>query len=407
MRKVFIPGCLGLLALGAMIVAGLLFLAWRATPLPTTAEALATLPDYERVALKKVCSLAGIEDEALRNIGTFEGDIFSRDVNRHSVVIHEGHVIGLCLRNVDFNETPDCSALTRLEVLNLSSNRLTRWPHLETLSVLKRLDLSHQPLANPSADALPPNLTALKLANTRITDTEPLASLRRLEELDLSGTPVTDFTPLLGQGLDSLNLANTKIAELPEAVPAKGKWKLNLDGTPLLNPPGYAATWPFDGLIVSTTTHQDSTQGVISKEKVDVVGTADPSNKTRMIYMPRCVDPEVPIVQIEVTCSGGRARVWLEEPEHYFASRWIEQGKVEGFGMFRGRGYVSEELSPPHPVKLRGRLRLTTVDRIYEMPPGARNESSKPPDWCDYSFYLEPKDGSTVSGLRFKVVDAR
>lgn len=122
--------------------------------------------------------------------------------------------------------------------------------------------------------------------------------------------------------------------------------------------------------------------------------------------MPRSTDPGAGPVVLEVTCTSGKARVWLEEPPGYFPSPWMQQGKVEGFGLLRGRGYVSQELSAERPVTLRGSLRLTTESRIYEMPANRRNESGRPPDWCNYSFYLEPIGGA-VGGVSFKVRDAR
>ncbi|MEQ1842818.1 MAG: leucine-rich repeat domain-containing protein, partial [Verrucomicrobiales bacterium] len=265
------------------------------------------------------------------------------------------------------------------------------------------LNLSAQPLPNAEEGKLPLKLELIRLAGTRITDTSSFAHLNALTELDLSGTAVTSFEPLLGLRLKLLNLANSKVNTLPATVPKEGEWTVDLDGTPLLNPPGYAAEWPFDGWITSTAGSDDVVSGTLSKALVDVQGTAAPASKARAIALPRVTDQGVPPVTITLTCTAGRARVWMEEYPDLFPSPWMKQRKVKGFGVFRRGGYVFAEVAPDKPAKLQGKLHLTTQSRIYDMPAGQRNEAAKPPDWCDYSFYLEPLDGSTVTGVKFAI----
>lgn len=403
MKKFLKIGCLSVIGLGVLLVAGLLFLAWNAKPLPGTAEALATVPESERAALQQITKLAGIESTSLRHIGGYGGTLFDDARNRNSLVIREGHIVALCMRGAAFASLPDPGGLTALEALDWSESSLTQWPDLSKLSELRQLNLSTQPLPDAAVGQLPLKLEFLRLAGTKITDTTPFSHLDALTELDLSGTAVTSFEPLLGLRLKLLNLANSKVNALPATVPKEGEWTVDLDGTPLLNPPGYAAEWPFDGWITATASGDDAVSGTLNKAQVDVRGTAAPTAKARAIALPRVTDPGVPPVTITLTCAAGRARVWMEEPPDLFPSPWMKQRKVKGFGVFRSGGYVFAEVSPDKPAKLHGRLHLTTQSRIYEMPSGQRSEAAKPPDWCDYSFYLEPLDGSTVTGAAFAI----
>lgn len=406
MKNVFKIGCLCLLGLGGLLIVALLFLAWRAEPLLSTTEALATVPEAERAALQQITTLAKMEPAALRNINGYDGAIFDDARNQSSIVIKNGHIVGLCMRKASFIALPDPGELTALEALDWRECSLTQWPDFSKLRALKQLKLSGQPLPDPEPGRLPAQITLLHLAGTAISGTAPFAGLPALLELDLSGTAVTTFEPLIGLRLKRLNLAKSRVDTLPATVPTTGEWDVDLDGTPLLNPSGYSAAWPFGKWVNATVNKEDVATGTLSKTEVNVTGSAAPTDKPRAIALPRGIDPGVPNVILEVTCTSGRAKIWLEEPSDFFPSPWMKQRKVRGFGVFRSCGYVSRELAPDQPAKLRGKLRLTTRSRIYEMPSGQRNESMRPPDWCDYSFYLEPLDGSTVTGVQFKLSSA-
>lgn len=402
MKKTLAFGCLGLAALGLLAAAALLFLALTAEPLPTSAEALATIPEAEREALGRVCGLAGVEPASLRNIAGYDTSIFDHELNRRSFVVRDGRLVALCLRETPFSGLPNFGGLGALEALDLRGDGLTQWPDLSALAALRQADLSGQALPDPDPAKLPPNLERLRLAATKVADTAPLATLSRLRELDLSGTAVSSIEPILGLKLDSANLARTSIASLPDKVPSEGAWELDLDGAPVLNPPGYVREWPFEGWITTTKNDADKVAGSVGEEKVEVSGTAAPTEKPRAVNFPTCTDPKAPPVLLEVTCTGGKARIWLREPPGFFASPWMKRGKVKGFGPMRRSGYLSASLAPGETATLRGSLFLSTHDRLYEMPPGQRREALKPPDWCDYSFYLEPLDGATVTGLSFR-----
>lgn len=396
-------GCLTIVGLAGLSFAALLLLALFAKPMPSTAEALATVPESERAALQQLTSLANMETNALRHINSYDGAIFDDDRNQSSIVIKSGHIVGLCMRKASFSSLPVPDGLTALEALDWRECSLTQWPDLSKLTALKQLKLSGQPLPDAPTDRLPRNIQLLHLADTKITDTAPFATLSYLAELVLSGTAITNFEPLVHLRLDVLNLANTRLVTLPAIVPTTGEWQVDLDGTPLLNPSNYSSQWPLDNWVSGTSEKQDTSNGVLSASRVEVAGTVAAISKSRAIPLPRCTDSGVPTVNVTVTCTAGEAMVWLEEPPDFFPSPWMKQHKVKGFGIFRKGGYVSQTLSPDSPCSLRGKLRLTTQSRIYDMPANQRNAANAPPDWCDYSFYVQPLNGSTVTGLQYRI----
>jgi hypothetical protein len=403
MKAILKYGCLITAGLGVVLVAVLIFLAAMSKPLPSTEEAIATLPESERAALARLCELAGIAPKDLRNINGHDDRLFEFPQNKHAVYIRGGHVVGLFLRDTPLSGVPDLSALSGLEVVRLPGCGLDAWPRLSGITTLRQVDLSNQPLGNAAPSDLPAGLQRLHIAGTQTTDLSPLAAAASLEELDASGTPVTSFDSLTRLKLDLLNLANTRVNVLPPAVPKSGEWKVNLDGTPVLYRPGYSASWPFDGWITTTPDGTNPPGGQIGSDRVEVSGTNAPVKKPRLVTMPRCTDPRVPPVWLEVSCQSGKVRVWMEEPPDYFTSPWMQEHKIDGFGAWRQRGFVSAVAEPGKPGKVYGRMRLDLRDRIYEMAPEHRSESRKPPDWCEYSFMVEPLDGSTVTGLAYRV----
>lgn len=404
MKRALKLGCLGLLGLGILVTAILLILAWTAKPLPTTAEALASLPAVERSALEGVCHAAGIEASSLRHIGGWFGEIFEDQRNATSFVVREGRLVALCLRGVSFSTTPDFRDCTALQALSLKSSTLPAWPDFSKLIALTELTLTGTSLGDPVSAQLPPHVQTLALAHTRITRLDAFASLHDLRTLDASSTQVTTFEPLPGLALDALNLADTKVATLPATVPANGAWEVNLDGTPAVSPPGYALSLP-DAPVTSKTADGDKVSGNVTRESVTAQGHLATVTQRRRIELPRCIVPNPPMVTLEVTVASGEARVWLREPAGLFASPWFERRKVKGFGVLRQPGWVTQVATATVPAKLRGRLDLRTTDRYYEAPADIRKQSGyiDPPDWCDHSFLIEPVDGAAVSGVDFRV----
>jgi hypothetical protein len=128
-----------------------------------------------------------------------------------------------------------------------------------------------------------------------------------------------------------------------------------------------------------------------------------PVEKAIAIPLPRTTDANLADAEMEISIDTGKARIWLEEPAHLFGSPWFTEGKVEGFGLLRKRGYVFAQVQPGASVKLQGRLRLTTESRYYDRAPEHRNDTNRLPDWIHYLFFVEPLDGAAVTGLRYRV----
>jgi hypothetical protein len=404
MKKTFITGCLVVVVLAVFLVIGLIFLALRSSPAPTTAEALASLPEKEFAALTALCKAAGLEATSLRNIWTYESDLFDHPDNTRSMVVRDNHVKALCLRGVTFTTHPQFDGFPELKALDLSGSSLHQWPDLSSLSTLAHLTLTGVPLPEADANLLPRNLQVLEAEKTNITSVAPFANLLELKTINLAGTRVQSFDSLMGLKLDTLNLSNTRITNLPPEVPKEGGWEVNLDGTPVRNPPGYSIKWPLDSWVKNQSAKDDVVQGIIAKSQVEVRGSVEKIEETRGIRLVQGTDPNAPIIILEATCRSGRARIWLVEPTDFFPSPWMIQRKVVGFGTLRRPGYVSCELSPESPARLRGNLSLTTESRIYDMPAGQRSEALAPPPWCHYSFYIEPLGGAAVTGLQFTIL---
>ena len=89
----------------------------------------------------------------------------------------------------------DMLALTKLEAPNANIRDLTGLEHAHNLEVLA---LSSNKVSDFSPLAGLTQLRTLQLANMNITDVSPLAGLTQLGDLNLSGNQITDVSPLAG-----------------------------------------------------------------------------------------------------------------------------------------------------------------------------------------------------------------
>lgn len=402
--KILLKLVVGTVVALAGLIGLLLFLAWRAGPVPTLEQALATLPEGEHHALVEICRAANVrvdKDPELRLIFDASGHLFSDGRNAKAVVIEHGHVLGLSLNGVSVPATTDWSGLPALRALSLRNAGLSHWPDLRALTALEFLDLGANAL-DADAPMLPSGLRELHLAQTLVSRVDAFSAQPGLRVLDLAYSRVEDVTPLLGLALDALDLRGTPIRTLPERLPAAGAWQLDLDETALTRPEHFEPDWPFDGWIAGGTRNGDRSSGTIEGSTVAVDGALAPVEQPMTVHLPHSLDSRLAHVALEVQVTKGTARVWLEEPPELFGSPWFTAGKVKGFGALRSRGYVFVDVSADRPARLVGNLRLGSIDRTYERSAEHRNSGPAPTPWVDYSFFVEPR-GGTVEGMKFRV----
>lgn len=394
---------LALVAVAAILV----FLAWRAPEPPNATDALASLPTAQREALAALATQAGMSMSDWRVVFDSSGKLFAHEVNRRAIVVDNGQLTALSLQHADTVQQLDLTVWPQLRALDLRGAGLRDWAALQGLSHLTHLthlNLSQTALGDPPPKVLPLHLQDLFLARTQLTQATELRHLTGLKTVDVSGTRLTHIDPLLALSLEHLNASHTLLQTLPAQLPAQGAWKLNATDTPLLQPSGYRATWPFETWVVSSTARDgDVAQGDIGAGQLDIRGRLQVVDKAIAIPLPRTTDGNLADVEMEIGIATGRARIWLEAPKTLFASPWFTEGKVEGFGLLRQRGYVFAEVQPGPSVALQGRLRLTTESRHYEQGREHRQESNAAPDWMRYHFFVEPLDQHPVTGLHYRV----
>lgn len=99
----------------------------------------------------------------------------------------------------------DAATATRVDVLDVSSNRLPDAGSLARFTSLGTLSVADNPIADAGPLASLTRLQSLQIDRTAIRDVTPLASLGSLRYLSAVGTPVQDWSPLgplQGKGLD-------------------------------------------------------------------------------------------------------------------------------------------------------------------------------------------------------------
>jgi hypothetical protein len=379
--------------------AALILLASNAKPLPPIANQLEFLPEAERAALQTLCVRAGLPGAtSLRPLGGAYDGIFRAEANRAAVWIDEGHVRALGFTGAKFTDgTAVFREFPKMEVLWLENSNLSVWPDLSSLNALRELNVNGNPLASPPAGpgtALPPGLQRLQIARARLSALDFVANhVPELRELDASGNAeLRSLDPLLKLAkLERVHLAQTGIAALPDT---KGlpKWEVDLEGTPVLNPPGFSWKGPGSHSFTGTGLGETSVRGMVSSGQIDVTGSASEVPALRPVSLPTNHGGSASIgpVIVEATIATGKARIWLAEGPGWFSSPWFTNGKVKGFGFARKAGWSVAEIEAGATAQARGALVL-----------------NGPIEHHDFQFYIEPVDGTRVTGLRYRVYPAK
>jgi Leucine-rich repeat (LRR) protein len=141
-------------------------------------------------------------------------------------------------------------------MLGKGRRSLLKLPPLENLPDLKALNLLKSSVTDLSPLKGVPHLKSLSLSDTTVSDLYPVADLSALETLDLTDTPVTDLAPISGLlALQELMLGNSAITNLEPLRNLKNLRYLSLhhtkvsDLSPIENLQNLATLWIDDSPI--------------------------------------------------------------------------------------------------------------------------------------------------------------
>ena len=119
---------------------------------------------------------------------------------------------------------------------NYHGNGLIDINPLQTLSHLRKLDLSHNQITDLTPLQWLTNLTELNLSDNQITDLAPLQFLTQLTTLSLYGNQITDLTPLSSlTHLTVLYLGTNQITQLSPLQSLTNLTFLDISDNPITN----------------------------------------------------------------------------------------------------------------------------------------------------------------------------
>lgn len=122
-------------------------------------------------------------------------------------------------------------AAPQLEALTLRHTGVSDVTPLADLAALRRLSLNWSPVHDLSPVRRMQRLEELYLRATGVHDLSPLAGMTRIRELNLRATPITTIAPLSGlTGLEMLNIRDTAVDDLTPAMKLPLK-RLFLEGS--------------------------------------------------------------------------------------------------------------------------------------------------------------------------------
>jgi Leucine-rich repeat (LRR) protein/uncharacterized protein YjdB len=170
----------------------------------------------------------GLEEAVRDSIGKPEGTLYKSDVNK---------ITELDVSDKNILDLGGIENLTSLETLNLDSNRklnVDTISKLNELPNLKYLDLSSTPVDDLSVLSGLIHLQSLKLQmNCKydgFANVDGLKSLTNLKELDLSDNPIGDINGLKDlTNLEKLNLGSTSLKDISALSGLKNLQYLNLN----------------------------------------------------------------------------------------------------------------------------------------------------------------------------------
>ena len=128
---------------------------------------------------------------------------------------HEGEAIELNLSKCDLEEVPNLLAFEKLQILNLSHNKIGHIEGLDKLANLQSLYLSGNQLVRIEGLDKLANLQSLDLSENQLVRIEGLDKLTNLQSLDLSGNQLVRIEGLDQlTNLQSLNLSSNQLVRI-------------------------------------------------------------------------------------------------------------------------------------------------------------------------------------------------
>src|SRR4030042_5381054 len=136
---------------------------------------------------------------------------------------HCTSLLGLYLNGNKISDISPLAGLTKLEVLDLSFNRMiSDISPLAGLTNIRYLTLSNNKISDISPLAGLFNLKEVKLSRNSINDISPLAGLDSLENLDLSDNKISNISPLAGlTNLKEVKLSRNSISDISPMLSPK------------------------------------------------------------------------------------------------------------------------------------------------------------------------------------------
>ena len=126
------------------------------------------------------------------------------------------------------------AALPDLEALSLAFTLVTNLAPLASLTALQSLDCSRTKVADLSPLASLTTLQSITCSHTKVADLSPLASLTALQSLTCSSTRVVELSSLASlSALQSLTCSRTQVSDLAPLVPLTALRSLTCSRTPV------------------------------------------------------------------------------------------------------------------------------------------------------------------------------
>jgi len=354
------------IAIGFFIVVVIIFIVFF-THQPKQEELFSQITQEEQTALLTLASHAGLSLEAIKPaiVGTLQ-------YYPLSFAVQNGHLVEFHLKSIRLQDLKSLTAFTQLRWLSIEDSALESIEGAQTLLRLKMLDISHTQVSSLVPLNHHPSLITLKASHCPIKNLGSIEPMPQLTHIELNNTFIEDITILTQfPALRSLDVRNNQaLIQLPNPTPQS--W--NIQHSLLKQESNKKETYPHPDNFVE---HLPKTtgdvgrgyrEGSITNTSFTVKGGIE---RVRGVVCVNRIPGNETIaggdVTLELSVKTGTLRVYLKN-------------NIKDPTSWRGlkSGYLYEEASPNHPIKIKGDLNFTQVGnkRIYEFTIESREEET-------------------------------